>query len=180
MTPLKRSKTEPIVLQLVHNDSPSASTSKHKQVIRPGQNTLSGYQTEGKKELKEKADQALLKLIVCCGIPPHILQKPHFRDFVNILNGRYLPPSRTTFEDNLVPSYAAAIHVAIIEHLKKSRNLQLSFDGGKLGKKKFFSIHATTPNRQSFCLELDDVTRISQTGEYIFEVLKKVSASVTF
>jgi hypothetical protein len=50
----------------------------------------------------------------------------------------------------------------------------LSFDGGKLGKKKFYSIHTTTPNRQSFCLDLDDVTQLSQTGEYIYELLKKV------
>ena len=50
----------------------------------------------------------------------------------------------------------------------------LSFDGGKLGKKIFYSVHVTTPNRQSFCLDLDDVTRLSQTGEYIFELLKKV------
>jgi hypothetical protein len=61
-----------------------------------------------------------------------------------------------------------------INHLKECRDLMLSFDGGKLGKKKFYSIHATTPNRQSFCLDLDDVTRLSQTGDYIYELLKKV------
>ena len=73
-----------------------------------------------------------------------------------------------------MPSYAAAVRVAIINHLKKCCDLMLSFDGGKLGKKKFYSVHATTPNHQSFCLDLDDVTRLSQTGEYIFELLKKV------
>jgi hypothetical protein len=117
---------------------------------------------------------ALVEFIICCGIPPHVLQKRHFREFINALNGKYLPPSRTTFEDSLVPSYAAAVRVAIINHLKECWDLMLSFDGGKLGKKKFYSIHATTPNRQSFCLDLDDVTRLSQTGEYIFELLKKV------
>ena len=73
-----------------------------------------------------------------------------------------------------MPTYASTIRLAIINHLKESRDLMLSFDGGKLGKKKFYSVHATTPNRQSFCLDLDDVTRISQTGDYIYQLLKKV------
>jgi hypothetical protein len=141
--------------------------------IRP-RNFAEVYQTEGKKDLREKADRALVEFIICCGVPPHVLQKKEFQHFVNILNGKYLPPSRTTFEDSLVPSYAAKIRIAIIDHLQKSRDLMLSFDGGKLGKSKFYSVHATTPNRQSFCLELDDVTRISQSGDYIFQLLKVV------
>ena len=73
-----------------------------------------------------------------------------------------------------MPTYASTIRLAIINNLKESRDLMLSFDGGKLGKKKFYSVHATTPNCQSFCLDLDDVTRISQTGDYIYQLLKKV------
>ena len=73
-----------------------------------------------------------------------------------------------------MPSYAAAVRVAIINHLKDSWDLMISFNGGKLGKKKFYSIHATTPNHQSFCLDIDNVTRLSQTGEYIYKLLKKV------
>jgi hypothetical protein len=53
--------------------------------------------------------------------------------------------------------------------------LTLTFDGGKLKKKKFFSVHATTAHRQSFCLELDDVEKLSQTGQYICGLLFKVS-----
>jgi len=86
-------------------------------------------------------------------------------------------PSRSTFEDTLVPQYAAAVRVVIIEHLKGCRDLNISFDGGKLTKKKFFSIHVTTVGRQSFCLELDDVARLSQTGDYLHELLKKVCNS---
>lgn len=175
--PLKRSKTEPL---LAADKTPRQRASESKQVIHPqaNQNFVEKYQMEGKKALKEKVDQALVEFIICCGIPPHVLQKRHFREFVNALNGKYQPPSRTTFEDSLVPSYAAAVRVAIINHLKECWDLMLSFDGGKLGKKKFYSIHATTPNRQSFCLDLDDVTRLSQTGEYIYELLKKVRCTV--
>jgi hypothetical protein len=129
----------------------------------------------GKQVLKEKADTALVEFIICCGIPPRVLEKKQFKHWVNLLNGNYLPPSRTTFEDSLVPRYAATLRVVVIDYLKTCRDLMLTFDGGKLGKKKFYSIHVTTPNRQSFCLELDDVSLLSQTGEYIFEVLQKVS-----
>ena len=101
--PLKRSKTEPFLTEL------NKSTSKLKQVIHPSQNFAEMYQTEVKKAIKEKVDQALVKFIICCGIPPHIIQKRHFRDFINALNGKYSPPSRSTFEDSLAPSYAAAI-----------------------------------------------------------------------
>lgn len=166
--PLKRSKTEPLLTVV------DKSASKSKQAIRPGHNFAETYQMEGKKAMKEKADQALVEFIICCGIPPRVLQKRHFRDFVNALNGKYSPPSRSTFEDSLVPSYAAGVRVAIINHLKECWDLTLSFDGGKLGKKKFYSVHVTTPSRQSFCLDLDDVTRLSQTGDYIFDLLKKV------
>jgi hypothetical protein len=151
--PLKCSKTEPILHGAIGDKE-----SEPNQVICPGsQNFAQVYQTEGKKELKEKADCALVEFIICCGVPPHILQKKHFQHFVNILNGKYFPPSRSTFKDNLVPTYAATIRLTIINHLKECRDLMLSFDGGKLGKKKFYSVHATTPNHQSFCLDLDDV-----------------------
>ena len=98
---------------------------------------------------------------------------------MNILNGNYLPPSHTTFEDSLVPSYAAATQVTVINYLKMCRDLTITFDGGKLGKKKFFSVHATTVHHQSFCLELDDVEQLSQTSEYICDLLYKVSPSLT-
>ena len=111
------------------------------------------------------------------------LQKRHFRNIVNALNGKYTPPSRTTFEDSFVASYAAAVRVAIINHLKESWDLRISFDGGKLGKKFFYSIPATTPNCQSFCFDLDDVTRARWQGlgnyPFIFqEAQKKINSQI--
>jgi hypothetical protein len=130
--PLKRSKTEPILHGAVGDKE-----SEPNQVIRPGsQNFAQVYQTEGKKELKEKADRALVEFIICCGIPPHVLQKKHFRHFVNVLNGKYLPPSRSTFEDSLVPTYAATIRLAIINHLKESRDLNAFFRWRKTWQKE--------------------------------------------
>ncbi|KAJ7768081.1 ribonuclease H-like domain-containing protein, partial [Mycena maculata] len=57
--------------------------------------------------------------------------------------------------------------------LRKCRFLTISFDGGKLTRKKFISVHVTSVHRQSFCVDLDDVSRVSQTGEYMAELLQK-------
>jgi hypothetical protein len=174
--PLKRSKTEPLVGH--SNELPESSEQTKLMSIRAGSSNISfgKYRTEGRKALEEKANKALIEFIVCCGIPPRIIQHQKFKNFVNVLNGNYVPPSRTTFEDSLVPSYAAATRLTVINHLKKCRDMTLTFDGGKLGKKKFFSVHVTTVHRQSFCMELDDVERLSQTGEYICDLLYKVSS----
>ena len=72
--PLKCPKTEPLLT--VKLDETRASGSRDtKLTICSGKNIAEMFQMEGKKVLKEKADQALVKFIICCGIPPHILQK---------------------------------------------------------------------------------------------------------
>jgi hypothetical protein len=57
--PLKRSKTEPL---LAVDKTRTRKASESKQVIHPGQNFAEMFQMEGKKALKEKADQALVKI----------------------------------------------------------------------------------------------------------------------
>jgi len=167
--PLKHSKTE----LLIHRDSTELLSSS-RQLICAGK-SFGKYHTEGRKALKEKGNKALIGFIMCCRIPPHIIQHQKFKNFVGILNGNYLSPSHTAFENSLVPSYAAATRLTVINYLKTCQDLTLTFDGGKLGKKKFFSVHATTTHHQSFCLELDDVEWLSQTGQYICDLLFKVS-----
>ncbi len=132
------------------------------------------YKTEGRRAMEQEANNALVEFLVGCGIPPNVLSGPAFGRFVAAFKTKYSLPSRSKFEDALVPAYAATIRLAIQNHLKTCRNLNISFDGGKLVKKKFFSVHVTTPEYQSFCLELDDVALLSQTGEYLHELLQKV------
>jgi hypothetical protein len=106
--PLKRSKTE---LLVGHRDELLESSGQMKLTpIHSGSsNVLFGkYCMEGRKALKEKANKALIEFIVCCGIPPRIIQHKKFKNFLNVLNGNYIHPSCTTFEDSLVSSYAAA------------------------------------------------------------------------
>jgi hypothetical protein len=110
----------------------------------------------------------------CCGLPPRILQSGEFKTFSETLNEQYHPPSNTTLEDSLVPSYAAVVCIAIEQHLKDTKNLTITFDGGQMLKNKFYSVHITTAHQQSFCMELNDSSRLSMTGDYVCELLEKV------
>jgi hypothetical protein len=145
--------------------------------IKPGNDVFGKFRAEGKEALQEKGNNALLKFIICCGIPPNVLTTRQFKNFVAVLNGHSSPPSRTTFEDKLATTYAAPMRIAQLEYLKTCTDLQISFDGGKLKKKGFYSVHVTTFDRTSYCLELDDGSRLSHTGEYICELLCLVSPS---
>jgi hypothetical protein len=137
---------------------------------------LEGFVKEGRKVFQDKADHALLVFVTCCGIPPKVVDSREFKSFVSVLNTSYKPPSETTLRDNLIPDEAANINVAVIQYLKGCRNLTITFDGGKLRHSKgLYSVHVTTPERRTFCLALDDASRLSHTGEYISELLDGVS-----
>jgi len=135
---------------------------------------MTAFKTEGRRVLEQDENKALVEFIICCGLPPNILMAASFKRFIESLKTRYMLPSRTTFEDSLVPKYAVALRIAIITHLQQSQDLNILFDGGKLTKKKFYSVHVTTSSCQSFCLQLDNVSRLSQAGKYLQELLKKV------
>ncbi|KAJ6462066.1 hypothetical protein DFH09DRAFT_1382829 [Mycena vulgaris] len=137
---------------------------------------LTKYCTEGRKNLEQKANDAFIELFVCCGIPRRFIEREELPHFVNAVSqGNYNVTSRTKFEDALVPAYAASLRTAVIEHLRTCwfLTITISTDGGKLSKKKFVSVHITNVHRQSFCVDLDDVSRVSQTGEYPAELLTK-------
>ena len=164
--PLKHSQTEPLITK------PHADNSAASDITISAGLPMKTFQLEWKKVLEERANSALINFIVCCGIPPHVLRSDEFKTFVNTLNGNYTPPSWISFVDSLVLMHATAIKLVMIKNLKSCHDLMLTFDGKNLGK-KFFSIHTTTVHQQSFCLELDNVTRLSQMGEYIFELAKR-------
>lgn len=130
---------------------------------------------EGRKVLKERADYAVMKYFVCCGIPPSIADTDEFKNLVSVLNSTYSPPSATTLEDKLIANEGAKISLAVVSHLKTCRNLTITFDGGKIRKpKSLYTIHVTTATRQSFCMELDDASLLSHTADYILEALERV------
>jgi hypothetical protein len=168
--PLKRVKTAPTTASVL---TAPVQGSSQKHADPSGSQQVAKYRTEGRKVLDQKANDALVEFIVCCGVAPWIVGSDEFKHFVNTLNGNYSLISRTTFEDSLVPAYAATVRIAILDYLKTCWFLSLGADSGKL-KKKFVSVTVTTVHRQSFCVDLDDVSRVSQTGEYFAELFKKV------
>ncbi|KAJ7513225.1 ribonuclease H-like domain-containing protein [Mycena galericulata] len=167
--PLKRSKT------MASTSSGVSTPARAESDLRGStQNHVTKYRTEGRKALEKKVNDALVEFFVCCGVAPRIIGREEFKHLVNTLSqGNYNPVSRTTFEDALVPAYAANVRIAMKEYLCTCFFLTISFDGGNLARKKFISITITTPHRQSFCVDLDDVSRVSQTGEYMAELLEK-------
>jgi hypothetical protein len=137
---------------------------------------MEGFVRAGRMALQKKADHALLVFVTCCGIPPKVVDSREFKSFVSTLSTDYAPPSETTLRDTLIPVEAANIHLAVLEYLKGCRDLTIAFDGGKLRcSKGLYSVHVTTAERRTFCLALDDASRLSHTGEYISELLDEVS-----
>ncbi|KIM65708.1 hypothetical protein SCLCIDRAFT_14867 [Scleroderma citrinum Foug A] len=72
---------------------------------------------------------------------------------------------------------AAKISLAIDKYLSLSRNLTITFDGGKICKlKSLYCVHVLTSDRCTFCMELDDAAHLSHTAKYILELLEWVSS----
>lgn len=168
VTPLKRSRTEPTIGSK-HGGGVQAADKR----LKPTNPTMI-YKAEGQKQLENHVNHTLVKLFVCCGIPPNVLSSTEFKEFCGAMNARYAVPSRSRLEESLIPLFAVQVRLSVMERLQRSRNLTISFDGGKLSKKKFFSVHVTEESRESVCLELDDSSRLSMTGDYIVELLRKV------
>lgn len=131
---------------------------------------------ESRKKQKEKGDYHLMKCIVCCGIPPKVVDSAEWKEMMAALNPYYQPPSSTTLTEKLIVNEAAKITTAITKLLSGCRNLTITFDGGKIRRpKSTYSVHVTTATHHAFCVELDDASQLSHTAKYIFELLERVS-----
>ena len=155
---------------------PSNLTKKGK-----GNGTLTAFATNGgRKKQKEECDYHLMKCIVCCGIPPTIIDLKEWKEMMAALNPYYHPPSSTTLTEKLIVNEAAKLTAAVGKLLSTCRNLTITFDGGKIRRpKSTYSVHVTTATRRAFCMELDDASQLSHTANYILEVLERVSVSKT-
>ncbi|KIY52238.1 hypothetical protein FISHEDRAFT_56000 [Fistulina hepatica ATCC 64428] len=131
------------------------------------------FQTTGHKDLQDKVDAKLVSFVVGDNLASNVLKSPHFIEFATALNAKYHPPSPTTFDDRLIPTYAAAVRKALIEFLMGERNIMLTFDGGKGKRHGMTSVCAITAHHIPFLLELDDSARLSHTTGYYKELLGK-------
>ncbi|KAJ7079037.1 hypothetical protein C8R43DRAFT_1092890 [Mycena crocata] len=155
--PLKRTKTVSTTFSSQKSSASAHSTEREGTGGSSQNKLLTQYQTEGRKALATRVNDALVELFVNCGIAPRIIGRDEFKHFCNTLNGNYSLVSRTSFEDALVPAYAANVRIAVLDYLRTCRYLTISSDGAKLQRKKFITIHITTIHRQSFCVDLDDI-----------------------
>ncbi|KAG7085347.1 hypothetical protein E1B28_002913 [Marasmius oreades] len=131
------------------------------------------FKTRGRQQLEASANHNLVQLVACNGLPFKFIGSEEFRKFCAGLNGHYHVPSPTTFSDSLLPNTAARVLLKMLDYLREFHHLQISFDGGKLRRKGFYTVTVTTPHRQSFTIELDDGTRLSHTAKYVMEILEK-------
>ena len=60
-----------------------------------------------------RANQAMVRFFVCCGIPFSVADSPFFRDFTKTLCNGYEPPKRTTLSNHLLDSEIANITLKI-------------------------------------------------------------------
>jgi hypothetical protein len=72
-----------------------------------------------------KADKALVRLFVCCGIPFSVVDSPFFHDFTKSLYFGYEPPKRTTLSNTYLNAETASISLKIEEELRHSKDLTL-------------------------------------------------------
>jgi hypothetical protein len=63
----------------------------------------------------------------------------------------------------------------MIMFFKSCRNCTITFDGGRSKRNGLYTIRITTADCQSFCVEIDDASRLSHTANYVFEILSRVS-----
>src|SRR6267154_3466956 len=116
-----------------------------------------------------------LEYIVCCGVPPTIVDSPEWKELISVLNSNYQSPSSMKLTGNLIIKEAAKISEGIKEYLGKVRHLMITFDGGKIRRpNSLYTIHITVPGGRTFCMELNDGARKKHTAEYILGVLDRL------
>jgi len=71
------------------------------------------------------ANQVLIKLFACCGIPFHLVQHPFFVDFVKILCSAYILPSRQQLSADMLNSEISHIQLKINAILENETCLTL-------------------------------------------------------
>jgi hypothetical protein len=124
-----------------------------------GNGSFKEFFREGRRNLQDAGDHALVLFVACNGLPPSVVSSKEFKNFVSTLNLDYVPASETTLSEHLIPDMAANIHQETIKYLRTCRDLTITFDGGKLRSSKgLYSVHVTTPERRAFCLTLDDAS----------------------
>ena len=115
-----------------------------------------------------------MEFICVSGVSSRVLDLPQWKRLWARASPDYSPFSSTTFSDRVVTK-AARIKTQVITELKQYENLTITFDGGTTrAMESVYTVHVTTPDRQSFLVAGDKSSDVSHTGVHIHHVLREV------
>src|SRR6266550_1855868 len=133
---------------------------------------------EEQKTFQAKVDHIIMRLICVRGMVPTIVGSDEWKELMHVLNPRYHPSSVDMFIEKYIPQEAAFVRAKQIEKLQEEKNLTLTFDGTSIRKpQSFYTVHATTPNRESYLLDGHEGSDEHHTTQWIKERLMKVSST---
>ncbi|CAB5392688.1 unnamed protein product [Rhizophagus irregularis] len=126
----------------------------------------------------QMANQALIKLFVCCEIPFHLVQHPFFIDFIKILCPAYSLPLRQQLSADMLNSEISHIQIKINGILENETCLTLGLDGwtSPVGQ-SFYAFIIFTKSGKEFIHSIQNLSKESHTSQYI---AKKIIKSTAF
>jgi hypothetical protein len=120
---------QPSSLSLSSSSLPSSSSSsslnKRQKINSNNQIDKFFRPTNISYETKKLANQAMIKMFVCCGIPFAVANHPYFRDYSRILHPGYIPPLRTELSQNLLSGELVRVLLNVEKELQHEENLTL-------------------------------------------------------
>ena len=79
-------------------------------------------------EKRKALNSALVKWIIKDNQPLSIVEKPTFKEFMELLDSKYVLPARKTISQQLIPELYAQVEEKLIEILKSVEFLALTTD----------------------------------------------------
>ncbi|CAB5392686.1 unnamed protein product [Rhizophagus irregularis] len=124
----------------------------------------------------QMANQALIKLFVCCEIPFHLVQHPFFIDFIKILCPAYSLPLRQQLSADMLNSEISHIQIKINGILENETCLTLDGWTSPVGQ-SFYAFIIFTKSGKEFIHSIQNLSKESHTSQYI---AKKIIKSTAF
>lgn len=160
-----------VVMAVSGKDAPAASSPSQSSATSSTSVTKSPLLqlsvASGRKDVHDKVNHKILKLICVRGLVPSVVDASEFHDFTSSLNPRYTPPASTTFTTTLTPAEAAHVRKLQIDALQKERNLTLSYDGRTTRKpQSVYTVHITTQDRRVYFIDGNEALHESHTAEH--------------
>lgn len=131
-----------------------------------------------KQQLNAKVNFAVLKLICCRGLVPHIIDSPEWKEAWSAGQKDCTIAPAKAFTSLYIPREAAKIRKLTISSLRSqpAGTITLTFDGTSTrAQSSVYSVHATTKMREAFFVEAINGTKESHTGVWCADRVLKVN-----